>query len=201
MRYPQLAMTPMPKQKPMNNSPMNNNLVLTWPLSLNIPLAVWIGLLSLLLSLMYTPPAHAALGAPTLHTYSQVSAGSVHTCAIRMDNQEIDCWGANDNGEANDQTGTYGAISAGSNHTCAIRTNGRIHCWGKVLPGTPNTNNWKHIYSAFDLSCAINTDNQLRCWGDAFEISSFGIPTTPTGTYKAFSVIPGSGSHACAIPH
>ena len=62
-------------------------------------------------------------------TYKAITAGTDHTCALRLDNT-ITCWGDNQYGEANAPDGTYKAITAGANHTCALRADDGISCWG-----------------------------------------------------------------------
>jgi alpha-tubulin suppressor-like RCC1 family protein len=75
--------------------------------------------------------------------WTSVSAGTYHTCAIRVG--RIACWGYDGSGQLGDGTSGVGAdpipnliasgaadwktVSAGENHTCAIRI-GRVACWG-----------------------------------------------------------------------
>ena len=76
-------------------------------------------------------------GAPA-GSYSVVSAGFAHTCAIRAGsgarrtwNGAIECWGNNEHGQTDAPAGSYRAVSAGGRHTCAIRAgSGAIECWG-----------------------------------------------------------------------
>ncbi len=87
-------------------------------------------------------------GVPTLTSdasaYTMVSAGSVHTCAIRASDGRILCWGRNlqyrlgtgDSVNSNtpvlaNDTSAYVLVSAGLSHSCAIRANdSRVLCWG-----------------------------------------------------------------------
>jgi alpha-tubulin suppressor-like RCC1 family protein len=84
----------------------------------------------------------------------QVTAGSIHTCAIAFDGRTY-CWGNNYFGQLGDGTSdekitpslvnasalsalsgkTVTAIAASSSlndsyHTCAIASNGKVYCWG-----------------------------------------------------------------------
>lgn len=71
-----------------------------------------------------TPPADASI---------YLSAGSEHTCGIRADNDEAQCWGENEKGQATPPKGVaFVALSAGHTHTCGIRAdNGEAQCWGE----------------------------------------------------------------------
>lgn len=76
--------------------------------------------------------------------WSQVTAGTRHTCAIRAAGQ-LYCWGGNEAGQLGlgDTAGRrsptevpmpggvpWAAVDAGSAHTCAIREDGVLFCWG-----------------------------------------------------------------------
>jgi alpha-tubulin suppressor-like RCC1 family protein len=84
---------------------------------------------------------------PIAGTWSHVSAGEDHACAIRADmGDRLFCWGENAFGEIGQGTvGTetnalapvevlgeraYRSVSAGERHTCAIDTDGALWCWG-----------------------------------------------------------------------
>jgi alpha-tubulin suppressor-like RCC1 family protein len=83
-----------------------------------------------------------------------ISAGSVHTCALIVDGT-VRCWGSNGSGElGNNSTASISdiaatvvvdtnataltnavALSAGSAHTCAILADGSTRCWGDNVNG------------------------------------------------------------------
>ena len=65
--------------------------------------------------------------------FTQVSAGTNHTCALRPDGT-IHCWGNNSHGQAEDsQPGMkYTQVSAGDDHTCGLTEEGGVDCWGMI---------------------------------------------------------------------
>jgi alpha-tubulin suppressor-like RCC1 family protein len=85
-------------------------------------------------------------------TYSQIAAGSYHTCGIEGTGgtNYLDCWGDNTFGElaigttdgsphpTPTNTGNIylsGYVSAGGGHTCAIGGSGGLYCWGDNSAG------------------------------------------------------------------
>ena len=71
------------------------------------------------------------------YTYSAISAGKNHTCAIEADGNSVQtvgtvrCWGSNDAGQSTPPSGVvFDKISAGSNHTCGLKVDGTVRCWG-----------------------------------------------------------------------
>ena len=78
---------------------------------------------------------------PSGRTATAIEAGAYHTCAI-LDDNSINCWGQNNNGQIGDGTTDYRdspasvilaglsnpiQISAGQSSTCALFDNGRIN--------------------------------------------------------------------------
>jgi uncharacterized protein YjdB len=127
------------------------------------------------------------------HSFTTVSAGYQHSCAITTTNQAY-CWGDNGGG----QLGTGGessefapapvagglafaSISASSEYTCGLTTGGQAYCWGVNETGNLGTGNGLSIYSPglvagghtfsavvtrFGHTCGIDSaDQKLYCWG------------------------------------
>ncbi len=88
--------------------------------------------------------------------WKQVSAGSVHTCAIKGINENLYCWGFNNNnqlgigsiarslipvqvGVAQNLQQGWSGIDVGVSHSCGMRGDGkssnRVYCWGSNLAG------------------------------------------------------------------
>ena len=110
---------------------------------------------------------HVGQATPPPGTFTAVSAGSSHTCAIRTSGQ-LACWGANDHEQSNAPEGSYTAVSAGNSHSCAIRDTGEIECWGG------DNLNWQRnapegsyiaVSAAGSHTCAIRESGDLACWG------------------------------------
>lgn len=86
--------------------------------------------------------------APAGVSFTSLSVGSRHTCALSADGQAY-CWGDRNSGGlgADPSPGLnrvpgkvggewrYRRVAAGHAFTCAVDTNGRIHCWGSDVSG------------------------------------------------------------------
>lgn len=85
-----------------------------------------------------------AVPMPSGTTFTEISAGEVHTCALATDGRAW-CWGANWVSQLGDGThvnrsvptlvsmppGTvFASVIAGADHTCAIDVVGGVWCWG-----------------------------------------------------------------------
>lgn len=90
-------------------------------------------------------PAPVLVALPTHRSAVAIAAGENHTCAV-LDNGEVVCWGAENNGELGQGT-TFAvydtplavlmpnataavAISVSRTHSCALLATGSITCWG-----------------------------------------------------------------------
>lgn len=134
--------------------------------------------------------------APQPATFSSISAGFAHACAVTTVGSAY-CWGGGTDGElGNGQyqfsvntptlvTGglSFAAISAGGYHTCGVTTAGTLRCWGdnsygqlgigvltpsrSSTPFVPNTSfAFVTVVAGLKHSCAITTIGAAYCWGD-----------------------------------
>ncbi len=68
---------------------------------------------------------------PPAGTFTQISAGLRHTCAIQSDGS-LACWGGDTSGQSTPPAGSFVQVSAGDAYTCAIQSlgGGAPVCWG-----------------------------------------------------------------------
>ncbi|PID97883.1 MAG: hypothetical protein CSA83_02075, partial [Actinomycetales bacterium] len=185
----------------------------------------------------YEETAPTAVTMPTGVTFSQITAGQEHTCALGSDNQAY-CWGRGGGRLGN---GTYGSkstptavtmpagvtfsqIVAGSGHTCALGSDNQAYCWGdgehgqlgngttsdKLSPTAvtmPTGVTFSQIAAGWGYTCALGSDSQTYCWGDG-SFGKLGNGTTdnkltptavtmPTGAI--FNQITAGSGHTCAL--
>jgi hypothetical protein len=62
--------------------------------------------------------------------FTQVSYGKGFGCGLRSD-ETLECWGANDFGQATPPAGAYELVAAGAAHACAFGNARGVVCWGK----------------------------------------------------------------------
>ncbi len=90
--------------------------------------------------------------AVTTQDQARISTGDLHSCAV-LDTGEVQCWGANDNGQLGNGTITAStvprkvagittalSVSAGGTHTCALLYGGGVDCWGNDGSGQDGNN-------------------------------------------------------------
>lgn len=139
-------------------------------------------------------PAASATPSAAAKTWSQVSGGGQHTCAVRSDGT-LWCWGRNGEGQLGSpaniaqtspaQVGTGSAwsqVSAGGAFTCAVQTDGTLWCWGQnnygqvgngstdgfdvTVPTKVGTDtSWSSVSAGEFSVCALRTTGTLWCWG------------------------------------
>lgn len=132
---------------------------------------------------------------PTTATYSSVSAGAYHTCALVLGGQ-VACWGFESNGQLGNGViadaglaapvlvgGITNAtqISAGGFHTCALLSDHTIKCWGYNNVGqlgngslddsaTPvlvsGITDATQVSAGYSHTCAVLSNGTVKCWGD-----------------------------------
>ncbi len=120
-----------------------------------------------------------------------VSAGEIHTCALKGD-RTVWCWGVGAYGELGiipngahsadvpTYTSTWAnveALATGLGHTCAIYADRTVACVGKGNAGQLGNNlgayrakviglnNVKAMAAGGDHSCALRFDGTVACWG------------------------------------
>ena len=105
-------------------------------------------------------------GSTCEHTFSQVSAGDEHTCAVKTDGT-VACWGDDFYGQATPPAGTFSQVSSGEFHTCGVRTDGTAACWGNDDAGraTPPTGTFSQVSAGGDHTCGVQTDGTVECLG------------------------------------
>ena len=64
--------------------------------------------------------------------FASVSAGSNHTCGLRLDGS-VACWGRAQEGQATPPEGEFSSVSAGGSHNCGLRLAGSVACWGSQV--------------------------------------------------------------------
>jgi alpha-tubulin suppressor-like RCC1 family protein len=139
-----------------------------------------------------TSPKLVPTVVPGLGTgWLQVSAGRLHTCALRSDGT-VWCWGTSFLGEETVGSRTYhlvpeqivGAsgvvqISAGYSHTCALIGDGAIRCWGNnggmIGDGTIahraiatlvlSQAHFVSVVAGGATTCALDNVSVVWCWG------------------------------------
>jgi alpha-tubulin suppressor-like RCC1 family protein len=136
-------------------------------------------------------------------TWSSVSAGGSHSCAVRSDGL-LGCWGSDSDGQLGNGTGgdrsapasttnatDWKRVSAGANHTCAYRGTGTLYCWGandqRQSVESSSTSSfqtpqrysgiydWKAVDAGSQHTCAIPGSSRIYCWG-AQKAPSNGTP-------------------------
>ena len=138
-----------------------------------------------------TQPYERPERTPPPGRFSAVSAGDVFTCAIRAGSGAIECWGDNEEGQAEPPPGRFTAVSAGStSHACGIRESGAIECWGLNSHGQLDApaGSFSAVSAGYVTTCGIRKSGAIECWGWGGDW---------TGRFSAVST--GIGQHSCAI--
>ena len=130
----------------------------------------------------------------SIFSHDSLAAGSEHTCAI-LDNQSMECWGANSFGQLGIGNTTASStpvsvsfvnpggittlfpvsVSSSQYHTCAVLNDGSIQCWGAGVFNTPYYPNYgqssvpsvsfAQVSAGGYHSCGIDTAGTVHCWG------------------------------------
>jgi alpha-tubulin suppressor-like RCC1 family protein len=147
--------------------------------------------------------------------FHQISAGSLHTCAVTPTDQAY-CWGTDNSGELGDGVTVpfrskptlvagghlFIQIDAGFFSTCAVNTAGRAFCWGQGLSGD-GTNEQRHVPTRVsgtltfrrvtagdNHSCGETLASKAYCWGLDFA-GALGDGSSSTRALKPVAVTGG----------
>ena len=112
----------------------------------------------------------------------QIAAGYHHTCAVQQDNQ-IRCWGRNDEGQTSvpNGLGIPASLSAGYAHTCTVAVDGTPRCWGAGDVATMGDGSYANAYGQSVIpdalpiasqigagerhTCGVKPNGGIVCWG------------------------------------
>ena len=136
---------------------------------------------------------------PTTNDFTQVSAGGVHSVALRSDGSLVS-WGDDlydglvlDTPTTNDFT----QVSAGSACSVALRLDGSLVSWGRdysnQILDTPTTNDFTQVSAGGGHSVALKSDGSLVSWGNDSHGQVSNTPTTNDFTQVSAS------SHSVAL--
>ncbi|HYH79903.1 MAG TPA: hypothetical protein VEX86_08895 [Longimicrobium sp.] len=119
---------------------------------------------------------------PTGVTFTQLSVGDGHTCALASGGQAW-CWGKNADGQVGDSTTAtraapvavpqptgvaFATIRAGGDHTCAATSGGQAYCWGANGQGqlgdstTMQRTNEKRPFREMPEEAPVVPSNEVR---------------------------------------
>lgn len=131
--------------------------------------------------------------APQPPTYSGISAGGFHTCAVGAEGG-VRCWGNDEDGQAGPPGGSYVTVSAGGFHSCAVEAGGGVRCWGFDEDGqaSPPGGSYTAVSVGGFHSCALDSGRRVACWG----FDEDGQAGPPSGAYTAVSA---GRQHTCAL--
>lgn len=131
-------------------------------------------------------------------SFTQVAAGTAHSCAIGTDGAAY-CWGANNAGQ-------LGTGSVGAPVTTPVRV-----AQGAIPAGVT----LRRISAGYAQSCALGSDGRAYCWGDGsfgalgngvagvqpapVAVASGDVPAGVTFTQLDGGISAGSGYSACVL--
>jgi alpha-tubulin suppressor-like RCC1 family protein len=124
-----------------------------------------------------------------LRNSPKISAGAMHTCAVRADGS-IACWGSNNKGQATPPAGAFKEVSAGEGVTCALKTDGTPQCWGDFgyPPGFPPGETFVQVSAGSRGACGLRPNGSVQCWG-----------TQSGSSYRVHTQIAAGLYHGCGV--
>ena len=117
-----------------------------------------------------TPVSNLPGGDVSASSFTTISTGDTHACAI-MGNGSEACWGGSDFGQMDVPRDAYTEISAASYHSCAITAGGAATCWG--------------------ASASIESSQML--------LDRFGLGDLVDAPLGAFTIVSSGSRHSCAL--
>ena len=152
-----------------------------------------------------------------------IEAGGGHTCVVYGASRQVECWGANDQGQlgftsslpysrnAQRVSSLSGveALALGDGHSCALTGFSGVKCWGdnssnqlgdnsnidSITPITVSgiSSSIAAITAAHSQSCALFESGDLACWGAGYSFSKRII----SGISGSIDQISGGYEHTC----
>jgi hypothetical protein len=134
------------------------------------------------------PAAPALVVTPPPGTFTQVSAGPNHACAVRTSG-ELLCFDAAGN-TLPSPAGTYRQVSLNpwEDAACALRSDQTLVCFRRAFTDPTPAGTFLAVSVGAHKACALRTDQTLVCWGDPFQFPIPELVPPPAGTFTAVEV-------------
>lgn len=138
---------------------------------------------------------HNAVMQPSAPAFTEVSAGQFFACGLTS-NRTIECWGADDGGQAKAPAGAFTQVSAGEGFACGLRPGGAVECWGDSkyqALAVPNES-FQAIGAGAYHACGVTVGGSAVCWGG---VNAFGAWMPPATEPVAH--VEGGSKISCAL--